>query len=119
MVVKVDYHENWSQQMPVNSVASHPTSLKLPAALKAQLEIDAQNAGLSLHAFMLQTLADSARRTRLREAFAMDSSAALRDMKSSGLGYELGDVQAYFSAMTRHRKGLQAKPQDLQPARLG
>jgi hypothetical protein len=43
----------------------------------------------------------------------------LRDMKSSGLGYELGDVQAYFLAMTRHRKGLQAKPQDLQPARLG
>ena len=91
--------------MPVTSGASHSTSLKLPAALKARLEIDAQNAGLSQHAFMLQTLADSARRTRLREAFALDSSAALRDMKSSNLGYELGDVRTYFSAMNRIEKG--------------
>lgn len=105
--------------MPVTSATSHPTSLKLPAALKAQLELDAQSAGLSLHAFMVQTLADSARRTRLREAFALDSSAALRDMKSTGLSYELGEVRAYFSDMTRHRKGLQAKPQDLQPTRMG
>ena len=119
MVVKFDYHENWNHQMPVTSVASHPTSLKLPAALKAQLEFDAQNAGLSLHAFMLQTLADSARRTRLREAFTLDAMTALHDMKSNGLGHELGDVRAYFSAMTRHRKGLQAKPPDLQPTRLG
>jgi len=72
--------------MPVTSVASHPTSLKLPAALKAQLEFDAQNAGLSLHAFMLQTLADSARRTRLREAFTLDAMTALHDMKSNGSG---------------------------------
>jgi hypothetical protein len=42
--------------MSVTSVANHPTSLKLPAALKAQLELDAKNAGLTLHAFMVQTM---------------------------------------------------------------
>lgn len=104
--------------MSVTSAANHPTSLKLPAALKAQLELDAQNAGLTLHAFMVQTLADSVHRTRLREAFALDSATALRDMKASGSGYEVNDVRAYFSAMSRHRKGLQARPQDLQPTRL-
>ena len=104
--------------MSVTSVANHPTSLKLPAALKAQLEIDAKNAGLSLHAFMVQTLADSVRQTRLRESFTLDSATALRDMKASGSGYEVDDVRAYFSAMGRHRKGLQARPQDLQPTRL-
>lgn len=89
--------------MPATSGASKTTSLKLPAALKAQLEDDAQTAGLSLHAFMVQTLADSARRTRLRETFALDSMTALRDMKTRGLGYELGNVRAYFSQLASHR----------------
>jgi hypothetical protein len=105
--------------MATTSLASKPTSLKLPAALKTQLEINAQNAGISLHAFMVQTLADSVQRTRLREAFVQDSQAALSDMKTSGLGYEIGGVRAYFSDLSRHRKGLQTKPQDLPPTPLG
>ena len=104
--------------MPAISTASRPTSVKLPAALKAQLEKDAQSAGLSLHAFMVQTLADSVRRTRLRDAFTRDTAAALSDMKASGVGYELGDVRAYFSDLSDHRKGLQAKPQALVPTSL-
>ena len=104
--------------MPTINIASRPTSVKLPAALKAQLEKDAQSAGLSLHAFMVQTLADSVRRTRLREAFTQETVTALSDMKTSGVGYELGAVRAYFSELTNHRKGLQAKPQALLPTRL-
>ena len=104
--------------MHVTGTASKPTSLKLPATRKVQLEEDARKAGLSLHAFMLQTLSDSARRTRLREAFARESMAALSDMKTSGSGYELGTVHAYFSDLASHRKGLQAKPQDLLPTSL-
>jgi predicted transcriptional regulator len=104
--------------MATTSLASKPTSLKLPAALKTQLEINAQNAGVSLHALMVQTLAESVHRTRLREAFIQDSQAALSDMKASGLGYELGQVRTYFSELASHRKGLQAKPQDLAPTPL-
>ena len=104
--------------MPTTSVANKPTSLKLPAALKTQLEQDAQSAGLSLHAFMIHTLTDSVRRTRLKEAFSSDSLAALRAMKDTGLGHELGDVRAYFSQLASYRKGLQPKPQDLMPSRL-
>jgi predicted transcriptional regulator len=107
------------QEMHLTSIASQPTSLKLPAALKKQLADDAQRAGLSLHAFMVQTLADSVRRTRLRDAFTRDSMAALSDMKTSGSGYELENVRAYFSDLASHRKGLQAKPQDLAPTRMG
>ena len=98
---------------------SKPTSLKLPAALKTQLELDAQKAGISLHAFMVQTLAESVQRTRLREAFEQDSQTALNDMKASGLGYELGSVRAYFSEVSKHRKGSQNKPQALAPTRMG
>jgi len=104
--------------MPATTVASKPTSLKLPAALKAQLEEVAKDAGLSLHAFMVLSLADTVRRTRQREAFALDSAAALRDMKTNGVGYELDDVRAYFSQMASHRKGQQAKPQMPVPTRL-
>ncbi len=68
---------------------------------------------------MVQPLADSVRRTRLREAFMHDSLAALCDMKTSGSGYELGNVRAYFSDLASHRKGLQAKPRDRAPKRMG
>ena len=105
--------------MATLSTASKPTSLKLPAALKTQLENEAQRAGLSLHAFMVQTLADSVRRKRLRDAWAQDSLHALGDMTASGSGHELGDVRAYFSNLARHRQGLQAKPGDLTPTPLG
>jgi len=104
--------------MATSNLASKPTSLKLPAALKTQLEINAQNAGISLHAFMVQTLAGSVQRTRLREAFVQDSQTALDDMKASGLGYALGAVRTYFSELSKHRKGLQTKPQDLAPTPL-
>lgn len=105
--------------MATLSTASKPTSLKLPAELKTQLEQEAQRAGLSLHAFMVETLADSVRRTRLRDAWAQDSINALSDMTASGSGHELGDVRAYFSNLARHRQGLQAKPGDLSPTPLG
>ncbi|WP_293660229.1 hypothetical protein [Rhodoferax sp. OV413] len=104
--------------MQPRSITSKPTSLKLPEALKAQLEDDAQKAGLSLHAHMVQTLADSARRARLREAFAQDSAAALDDMKATGLGYELGDVRAYFSELASHRKGQAPTPRPLSPTKI-
>lgn len=104
--------------MPTAHAASKPTSLKLPAALKAQLEVVAQDAGLSLHAFMIQTLADSVQRTRLRETFALDAMTALHDMKEGGSGYELSDVRAYFSHLTNHRKGLEAKPKAPLPTPL-
>lgn len=104
--------------MPSPSAASSPTSLKLPAGLKAQLEGVAQNAGLSLHAYMIQSLADSVRRAHMREAFAQDSINAVREMKACNLGYELGDVRTYFSQLADHRKGQRAKPAEIQPTRL-
>lgn len=100
------------------AASSKATSLKLPAELKMQLQEVANTAGLSLHAYMVQTLADSVRRAHLREAFSRDSMTALCDMKASGSGYELGNVRAYFAALANHRKGRQAKPQDLFPTPL-
>ena len=99
--------------------ASIPTSLKLPSALKLQLEEDAKQMGMSLHAFMLSTLADAAQRKRLRQTFAQDSADALADMKASGTGHPLDDVRHYFSQLKAHRQGQSAPPAPLQPKKMG
>jgi len=99
--------------------ASIPTSLKLPSALKLQLEEDAQQMGMSLHAFMVSTLADAAQRKRLRQSFAQDAADALADMKSTGTGNALDDVRNYFSQLKEHRQGKSAPPAPLQPKKMG
>ena len=86
--------------------ASIPTSLKLPGALKQQLEEDAKQMGMSLHAFMVSTLADAAKRKRLRQTFAQDSADALAVMKATGTGHALADVRGYFSQLKEHRHGI-------------
>ena len=108
--------------MPVTTTASSansPTSLKLPSALKQQLEEDARQVGMSLHAFMLNTLADAAQRKRLRQSFAQDSADALADMKATGTGHALEDVRVYFSQLKKHRQGKGARPADLRAKKLG
>ena len=99
--------------------ASIPTSLKLPAALKLQLEEDAKQTGMSLHAFMVSTLADAARRKRLQQTFAQDAADALAVMKATGKGHALDDVRVYFSQLKEHRQGKSAPPAPLQPKKMG
>jgi hypothetical protein len=99
--------------------ASIPTSLKLPGALKLQLEEDAQQMGMSLHAFMVSTLADAAQRKRLKQTFAQDSADALAVMKATGKGHALNDVRLYFSQLKEHRQGKSAPPALLQPKKMG
>jgi hypothetical protein len=99
--------------------ASIPTSLKLPGALKQQLEEDAKQMGMSLHAFMVSTLADAAKRKRLRQTFAQDSADALAVMKATGTGHALADVRGYFSQLKEHRQGKSSPPAPLLPKKMG
>jgi len=77
--------------------ATVATSLKLPAELKAALDEDARKQGLSMHAYMVKTLAEASERSRQREQFTQDALAAERDMLVRG-GYDLADARAYFEA---------------------
>ena len=99
--------------------ASTPTSLKLPGALKLQLEEDAKQMGMSLHAFMVNTLAEAAQRKRMRQTFEQDSADALAVMKATGKGHALDDVRVYFSQLKEHRQGKSAPPAPLQPKKMG
>ena len=80
-----------------------PTSIKLPASVKAQIDESARKAGISAHAFMVKTLADASERARLQEQFHNDSMEALRNMEETGLGYALEDVKVYLEARALDR----------------
>jgi len=94
------------------------TSLKLPAELKAAIDEDAKKLGMSSHAYMVKTLADSAERSRLRERFHRDSLDALHDMNETGLGHDWDEVKDYFRKMTEFRAGRGERPVPLVPKKL-
>jgi hypothetical protein len=102
----------------MNELPTKPTSLKLPSGLKAQLEGAAQKAGVSVHAFMIQTLADSLSRTQLRDTFAQDSADALLQMNRDGKGHELGAVKEYFEKLALYRETGGAKPARLRTTKI-
>lgn len=93
------------------SAAVRPTSLKLPAGLKAQIDDIAGREGVSAHAFMLQTLTAATQRAYLRKKFQQDSEDALRNMQSTGMGHELAAVRDYFSRLAVFRQGNGPRPQ--------
>ena len=99
--------------------ASIPTSLKLPGALKLQLEEDAKQMGMSLHTFMVNMLADAAKRKSLGQTFAQDSADALAVMNATGSAHALEDARVYFSQLKEHRQGQSAPPAALQPKKMG
>ena len=80
--------------------ATVATSLKLPAELKTALDEDARKQGLSVHAYMVKTLAEATERTRQREQFTQDALAAEQDMLARG-AYDLAEARKYFQARLR------------------
>lgn len=101
--------------LPPRPGAFAPTSLKLPSALKAQIDDTARKAGISPHAFMLQTLATATQQASLREQFQRDAQDAQAEMKASGLGHELSAVQDYFARLADFRAGKGRKPRKPSP----
>ena len=90
--------------------ASRPTSLKLPAALKARIDDIASREGLTAHAFMLGALAAATERAYLREQFQHDAQEALSEMNATGMGHAFGDVRQYFAKLADFRNGKGLKP---------
>jgi len=92
--------------MPGNDIPIEkiiPTSIKLPASVKARIDESARKAGVSAHAFMVRTLADASERARLQEQFHQDSMDALRDMEETGMAYAWGDIKIYLKARALDR----------------
>ena len=80
-----------------------PTSIKLPASVKAQIDESARKAGVSAHAFMVKTLADASERARLQEQFHSDGVASFEEVQASGLAYDWEEVKVYLKARAKDR----------------
>lgn len=92
------------------AAAPRPTSLKLSGNLKSQVDQAARSAGLSAHAYMLQALEESSRRTLLQDQFQQDALAALGGMQASGTAYELADARNYFKLLQANRASGARRP---------
>ena len=95
-----------------------PTSLKLPAAVKREIDEAARAAGTSSHAYMIDVLQKAVERQRLRDQFQRDAMEALREAEATGLGHDLADVEAYFAQMAEFRAGRASRPAPLEPQPL-
>ena len=95
-----------------------PTSLKLPAAVKRDIDEAARAAGTSSHAYMIDVLQKAVERQRLRDQFQRDAMVALREAEATGLGPALADVQASFAHMAEVRVGRVPRPAPLAPKPL-
>ena len=88
-----------------------PTSLKLPAQVKAQIDAAARADGLTPHAYMVRVLQQEAERRQQRAQFQQDALAALEEAQRIG-AHDLDDVKAYFAA---RKAGQNPPPPPLKP----
>ena len=95
-----------------------PTSLKLPASVKQDIDEAARAAGVSPHAYMVDVLRTEAARARQREQFQRDAQEALDEMQATGMGHDWEDVKAYFARMADYRAGRGPRPDKLVPKKV-
>lgn len=79
------------------------TSIKLPEALKDQIQHFAAEKRVSAHAFMLRTLEEEVQRLRDRAAFEAEAEAAAAATDAGEPVYALDEVERYIKAKLRAR----------------
>jgi predicted transcriptional regulator len=74
------------------------TSLKLSDELKQWAIAAAEKKGVSPHAFMVQAIERAATAAESRASFVSEAQAAREKMLSTGEGFDVDEVHAYFKA---------------------
>jgi predicted transcriptional regulator len=72
------------------------TSLKLPDPLKRSLAQLAKQAGITPHAYMVETLAREVQRAEQRASFVAEAAASEREALSSGKAHSLDTAFSYL-----------------------
>ena len=86
------------------------TSLKLPAALKAELDKLARQTGESTHAIMVRALSEHVDAAKRYRGFLDDARQARLALLENGVCYEAEDVHAYMLAKARGEKVRRPRP---------
>ena len=87
-----------------------PTTLKLPEDLKALLVEQAQAEGKTPHAYMVEALAEKARRVQRQRVLDAEDDAALAEYERTGIAYAFEDVRDYIIGIAAGRKPSRPKP---------
>lgn len=82
----------------------NPTTLKLPAELKKRIAALIEGTGQSMHAFMVEAIAQQTLSAERRKTFIADAIEAKEDMERTGVGYEGRQVHAYMDARAQGKK---------------
>lgn len=91
-------------------MATTATSLKLPFALKAELDELARRSGETTHAVMVRALSEHVAAAKRYRVLLDDAARANSKMQKSGEGYAMQDVHAYVLAKVRGEKPKRPKP---------
>ncbi len=86
------------------------TSLKLPEALKAELDKLARRSGETTHAIMVRALSEHVVAANRYRGFLDDARRANAKMVESGIGYAAEDVREYILAKARGEKAKRPAP---------
>jgi predicted DNA-binding protein len=74
------------------------TSVKIPAATKARIARAAKEAGITVHAYLLEAIERAASRADVRREFVGEAVAAREEIRRTGMALRGKDVHAYFKA---------------------
>jgi len=87
-----------------------PTTLKIPEDLKALLAKQAEAQGKTPHAYMVEALAEKARRVQRESRELAEDNAALAEFERTGIAYAMEDVHEYIIGIAAGRKPPRPKP---------
>jgi len=80
------------------------TTLKLTPDLKARIAAVVRGTGKSVHAFMVEAVAEQTRLAERRRQFLDDASKADADFERRGVGYAAADVHAWLRGKAAGKK---------------
>lgn len=85
------------------------TTLKLPAELKERIAALVKGTDQSMHAFMVEAIAQQTLLAERRRAFVNEAKVAQKEMLRTGTGYPVDEVHAYIKARVQGRKAPRPK----------
>jgi hypothetical protein len=74
------------------------TSVKIPVHTKALAAAAAREAGITVHAWLLEVIEQATEHAAKRRAFVAAAKASLEKYQATGIAYRADDVHAYFDA---------------------
>jgi len=98
--------------------AMSTTTIRLPEELKARVERLAAASGGTVHAFMLEAIAEVAERIERRQDFEAEAERRLQHMQESGEYLTLEDLRGHATALAGGERPAKPAPRTMTPQEL-